>query len=284
MKLFQESLVKMENLKAWDFEAKVGQVTGKLGLHDLELSVGQLSGGQKKRVALAQMLLAEPDFIILDEPTNHLDIEAIEWLEGYLSVANATLLMVTHDRYFMDNVTNSVFELDRGNIYWHMGNYGKFLENKAERMAIEATEVDKAKNLYKTELNWMRRQPKARGTKAKYRIDAFHDLKKVAHKNISTDKLEIDVKTARQGRKILELHDIFKSFADKKMIDSFSYIFRKQDRIGIVGKNGVGKSTFLNVLTQKIEVDQGEVIYGQTTKVGYFTQEITTLNPEKQGN
>lgn len=275
----QQALEKMEALNAWDYDAKVQTITGKLGIDNLDQPFGELSGGQRKRIFLAQMLLAEPDLIIMDEPTNHLDLEAIEWLETYLSGQNITLLMVTHDRYFLDNVANQILELDRGKLYRYKGNYAYFLEKKSEREEMLKTEVAKARNLLKKELEWMRKQPKARGTKAKYRIDAFYDLQEKAAVNLKKEKLELDVQEARQGGKVLELHHVNKRFGEAVMVDNFSYIFKKKDRIGIVGKNGVGKSTFLDLLTGKVNPDSGEIIPGVTTRIGYFTQEVEDLNP-----
>ncbi|HZY78900.1 MAG TPA: ABC-F family ATP-binding cassette domain-containing protein [Cyclobacteriaceae bacterium] len=275
----QTLLEQMGDLNAWDYDAKVQEITGKLGVPSLEMTFGELSGGQRKRIFLAQLLLSEPDLIVLDEPTNHLDLEAIEWLENYLSGVNITLIMVTHDRYFLDNVANEIFEIDRGKLFTYRGNYAYFLEKKSEREAMLRIEVDKAKNLLRKELEWMRKQPKARGTKAKYRIDAFYDLKEKASQNLKKDKLELDIQETRQGTKILELHNISKSYNGVPMVDNFSYVFKKQDRIGIVGKNGVGKSTFLNLLTGKIKADKGEIIPGVTTRMGYFTQEAEDLNP-----
>jgi ABC transport system ATP-binding/permease protein len=273
----QHALEKMEELNAWDYDAKVQEITGRLGITNLDQRFGELSGGQRKRIFLAQMLLTEPDLILMDEPTNHLDLEAIEWLESYLSGQNMTVLMVTHDRYFLDNVSKVVLELDRGKLYRYAGNYAYFLEKKSEREEMLKTEVTKAKNLLKKELDWMRKQPRARGTKAKYRIEAFYELKDVASQNLKRDKLELDLKEARQGGKILELHNVSKSYGEKKMVDKFSYVFKKKDRIGIVGKNGIGKSTFLDMLTGKSKPTSGEIIPGVTTKVGYFTQEVQTL-------
>lgn len=275
----QHVLELMEEFKAWDYDAKVQTITSKLGIHDLEQRFDVLSGGQRKRVFLAQMLLAEPDLIIMDEPTNHLDLEAIEWLETYLAGQQITLLMVTHDRYFLDNVANEIIELDRGKLYRYKGNYAYFLEKKSEREEMLKTEVSKARNLLKKELEWMRKQPRARGTKAKYRIDAFYELQEKASVNLKKDKLELDIQESRQGGKVLELHHVSKSFGPAKMVDDFSYIFKKKDRIGIVGKNGVGKSTFLDLLTGASQPDTGEIIPGVTTKVGYFTQEVEDLNP-----
>lgn len=275
----QSVLELMEEYNAWDYDAKVQMITSKLGIVDLDQKFDELSGGQRKRVFLAQMLLAEPDLIIMDEPTNHLDLEAIEWLESYLAGQQITLLMVTHDRYFLDNVANEILELDRGKLYRYKGNYAYFLEKKSDREEMLKTEVSKARNLLKKELEWMRKQPRARGTKAKYRIDAYYELKDKASINLKKDRLELDVQEARQGGKVLELHNVSKSYGASKMVDNFSYIFKKKDRIGIVGKNGVGKSTFLDMLTGATKPDTGELIPGVTTKIGYFTQEVEDLNP-----
>lgn len=273
----QASLERMDELQAWDFDARVQEITGRLGLEDLDRTFGQLSGGQRKRVFIAQVLIAGPDLLILDEPTNHLDLEAIEWMENYLSGKEITLLMVTHDRYFLDRVANEILELDRGKLYRYKGDYAYFLEKKSAREEMVRSEVAKAKNLLKKELDWMRRQPKARGTKAKYRIDAFYDLQAKASQTVRKDKLELDVKEARQGGKILELNHVNKSFGSVCAVKDFSYVFKKHDRIGIVGRNGIGKSTFLNLLTGKLKQDSGEIIPGLTTKFGYFTQEATNL-------
>lgn len=275
----QKVLEQMEELNAWDYDAKVQEIMGRLGIENLDSAFRELSGGERKRVFMAQMLLTEPDLIIMDEPTNHLDLEAIEWLEGFLAGQNITLIMVTHDRYFLDNVANEIVELDRGKLYRYKGNYAYFLEKKSEREAMLKTEVSKAQNLLKKELEWMRRQPRARGTKAKYRVEAFYELKEKASQNLKRDKLELDVQEARQGGKILELNNVSKNYRDKVLVNNFSYVFKKKDRIGIVGKNGIGKSTFLNLLTGKISPDRGELIPGVTTRIGYFTQETDDLNP-----
>jgi ABC transport system ATP-binding/permease protein len=275
----QHVLELMEEYKAWDYDAKVQTITGKLGVVDLDQKFDELSGGQRKRVFLAQMLLSEPDLIIMDEPTNHLDLEAIEWLESYLSGQLITLLMVTHDRYFLDNVANEIIELDRGKLYRYKGNYAYFLEKKSEREEMLKTEVGKARQLLKKELEWMRKQPRARGTKAKYRVEAYYEIQEKASQNIKKDRLELDMQEARQGGKVMELHHVSKSYGAAKMVDDFSYIFKKKDRIGIVGKNGVGKSTFLDLITGASKPDKGEIISGVTTKIGYFTQEVEDLNP-----
>jgi ATP-binding cassette subfamily F protein uup len=275
----QSVLEKMEELNAWDYESKVHEVIDKLGVPDIDKKFGELSGGQKKRIFLAQLLLLEPDLIIMDEPTNHLDLTAIEWLENYLSGQNITLIMVTHDRYFLDAVVTEIIELDRGQLFRYKGKYAYFLEKKAEREELLRIEVTKARNLLKKELEWMRRQPKARGTKAKYRIEAFHELEKKASQDLTKEKLELEIKESRQGGKILEVEHISKSYGTFKAVDDFSYVFKKNDRIGVIGKNGIGKSTFLDVLTGKTPPDRGIVMPGVTTKFGYFRQESVGLNP-----
>jgi len=275
----QAALEKMEEFNAWDYDAKVHEVTSKLDVPDLDKKFGELSGGQKKRIFLAQLLLASPDLIIMDEPTNHLDLTAIEWLEEYLSGSNITLIMVTHDRYFLDNVATEIIELDRGKLFRYKGNYAYFLEKKSDREEMLKTEVTKARNLLKKELDWMRRQPRARGTKAKYRIEAYYELKEVASQELRRDRLELDIKESRQGGKILEVEHISKKYGNQVVIDDFSVVFKKFDRIGVVGKNGVGKSTFLDIITQKLRPDKGIVMPGLTTKFGYFTQDTMTLNP-----
>lgn len=275
-------LERMDSLNAWEYEHQIKAILGQLGIHNLEQRMGDLSGGQKKRVALAQALVVNPDFLILDEPTNHLDLAIIEWLENYLANANLTLLMVTHDRYFLDRVTNEILEIENGKVYRYKGNYGQFLEKKAERMEMEAASIDKAKNLFKTELEWMRRQPKARGTKAKYRVDAFQDVKAKAHSAVQTQKMEVNLKGERQGKKILELHSVSKAYKDLNLVSNFSYVFKRKEKIGIIGPNGVGKSTFLNILSQQIQPDSGELEIGQTTKFGYYTQDETIFDPKKK--
>ena len=278
----QAVLEKMEELNAWDYEAKVHEVIERLGVPDIDKNFGALSGGQKKRIFLAQVLLLEPDLIIMDEPTNHLDLSAIEWLENFLSGQNITLIMVTHDRYFLDAVAGEIIELDRGQLFRYKGNYAYFLEKKAEREEILKVEVNKARQLLKKELDWMRRQPRARGTKAKYRIDAYYELEKKASQDLKKEKLELDFREARQGGKILEVEHITKKYGDLRIVEDFSHVFKKKDRIGVVGKNGVGKSTFLDILTGRLKPDSGEVIPGVTTKFGYFTQESISLNPENR--
>jgi ATP-binding cassette subfamily F protein uup len=253
----QAALERMEEFNAWDYDAKVHEVTTKLDVPDLDKTFSQLSGGQKKRIFLAQLLLANPDLIIMDEPTNHLDLTAIEWLENYLAGPNITLIMVTHDRYFLDNVANEIIELDRGQLFRYKGNYAYFLEKKSDREEMLKTEISKARNLLKKELDWMRRQPRARGTKAKYRIDAFYELKEKASQELRKDRMELDIKESRQGGKILEVEKISKKYGDQVIIKNFSHVFKKFDRIGVVGKNGIGKSTFLDILTRKTKPDTG---------------------------
>ena len=263
----------MDNLHAWDYESEVKQILGKLGIHDLEKKIKELSGGQQKRVALARALVEKPDILIMDEPTNHLDLDIIEWLEEYLAMANLSLLLVTHDRYFLESVTNQIIEIDRNKIFKYEGSYSDFLEKKAVREEQERVEVNKAKNLMKKELEWIRRQPKARGTKAKYRIDAFEKTKVKASQNLTKSNVQLDVNAQRQGKKILELDRVSKSFNNTEIIKTFSYTFKKGDKIGIIGNNGVGKSTFLNLITNRLEADSGTIEIGKTTEFGLYTQQ-----------
>ncbi|MEB2778821.1 ABC-F family ATP-binding cassette domain-containing protein [Algoriphagus sp. C2-6-M1] len=273
---------KMDAFQAWDFEYQVKEVLGKLGLHDTDLPVGTLSGGQRKRVALAKAILEKPDLLLLDEPTNHLDLETIEWLEDYLAKANLALFMVTHDRYFLEKVTNEILELDQGKIHRYQGNYGYFLDKKEARMEIEDIELEKAKSLYKKELDWIRRQPKARSTKAKYRVDAFEDTKEKASQKREERDIQLTVTTQRLGNKIIEIEKINKAFDDKTIVKDFSYTFKKKDRIGIVGPNGAGKTTFLNMITGQMSPDSGKVAIGQTTAFGYYRQEESSFDEEKR--
>jgi len=279
---FAHLLERMESLQLWDYESQIQQILGQLGISDFDQAVSDMSGGQKKRVALAAQLIINPDFLILDEPTNHLDIEVIEWLEKYLSTENITLLMVTHDRYFLDRVCNGILEIDNNSIYKYEGNYSEFLVKKEERESNEQLEVDKARSLMKKEQEWVRRMPKARGTKAKYRMDAFDDLKAKASKNLKKDQVELEVSQKRMGGKILELDKIKKQFGDNLLFENFSYIFKKGDRIGIVGQNGVGKSTFLNILTGNIDADAGEIDLGKNTEFGYYKQQEIQFDESKK--
>lgn len=273
---------KMDELQAWDYETRIKQILGQLNIHYLEQKIGELSGGQQKRIALAQVLIEEPDFIILDEPTNHLDLDMIEWLENHLSKENMTILMVTHDRYFLERVCNEIIELDNETLYRYKGNYSYFLEKKQERIEIFEANVDKAQNLYRKELDWMRRMPKARSTKAKSREDAFYETEKTAHQRLDKTKVDIAVNVSRLGSKILELHHLKKSFGDLTILNDFNYVFKKNERIGIVGKNGVGKTTFLDIIMGLQEVDGGKVSVGETVVYGYYTQAGINLKDDKK--
>ncbi len=267
-----EILEEMDQLKAWDFEAKAKEILGRLGIHDVDARFGTLSGGQRKRVALAKVLLEEPDLLLLDEPTNHLDLATVEWLEIHLNTQNTTLLVVTHDRYFLDKVCNNVLEIDHGSAYTYKGNYAYFLEKKYEREAVEAAEIDKARNLMRKELDWIRRQPKARGTKAKYRVDAFEDLKDKASQKKFDNQMELNVRATRLGSKIIELQSVGKGYDGRELIHNFVYTFRKGDRIGIVGPNGMGKTTLLKMITGEVRPDNGQVVRGDTVQFGHYTQ------------
>lgn len=269
---YQKAFELMEHNQAWDFETQYKQILFKLKLENLDLKVSSLSGGQKKRLSLAIILINKPDLLILDEPTNHLDLEMIEWLENYLQKEKMTLLMVTHDRYFLERVCNDIIEIDQGKLYRYKGNYSYFLQKKEERIALEQVTVDKAKNLFNKELEWMRRQPKARTTKSKSRIDDFYTIKEKASQRRIDHKVQLEISMERLGSKIVELHHISKSYGEKSLFEDFSYVFKRGERIGIIGKNGTGKSTFLNILTGGIPVDSGKVIVGDTVKFGYYTQ------------
>lgn len=278
----QNLLQRMEQLNAWDYEERAKQILSQLKIDMFDQPMGQLSGGQVKRVALASVLITNPDFVILDEPTNHLDLDMIEWLEDYLKRSRMTLLMVTHDRYFLDNVCNEIYELQDETLYQYKGNYTYYLEKRAERISQKNQEVERAKNLLRKEQDWMNRQPQARGTKAKYRIDAFHDLKKTASQSTEEQNLEINIKSSRLGKKVVNLNHISKSFDDLILIEDFSYKFVKGEKVGIIGKNGSGKSTFLNILTGKLQPDSGEVEPGETLVFGYYRQEGLNLDNSKR--
>lgn len=269
---YQKAFDAMEAAQAWDFETRYKQILFKLKLEDLHTKVGSLSGGQKKRLAMAHALLTSPDLLILDEPTNHLDLEMIEWLENLFVKENFTLFMVTHDRYFLERVCNEIMELDEGILYSYKGNYSYYLEKRDARLATEISELGKAKQLFKKELDWMRRQPKARTTKSKSRIDDFHEIKERASKRRNDHQVQLELNMERLGTKVVEMHKVSKSFDDKILLDKFNYNFNRGERIGIIGKNGSGKSTFLNILTGALKPDSGKVIVGETVQFGYYTQ------------
>ena len=279
----EDLLVRMDALKAWDYEQRAKQILGQLKIHHFEQRIGELSGGQLKRVALANVLITEPELIILDEPTNHLDLEMTEWLEDYLgranisilylSRANISLLMVTHDRYFLDRVCNEILEIDRKQIYSYKGNYNYYLEKRAERIEAQNAEVERASNLLRKELDWMRRQPQARGTKAKYRIDAFYELEKKAKQQREAGQVNLDVKASYIGSKIFEAQHVSKRFDDIVITKDFNYIFARYEKLGIVGNNGTGKSTFIKMLMAEVEPDSGRFDIGETVRFGYYSQE-----------
>ncbi len=279
---FEELSQRMEEKNAWDYDRRLKSLIHFFGLDNLDMRISELSGGQKKRLALAMLLLDNPDLIVLDEPTNHLDIEMIEWLEEYLAASHITLLMVTHDRYFLDRICNQILELEDQKAYLHKGNYSYFLEKKASREEAQAAEVAKAKQLMKKELDWIRRMPKARGTKAKYRIDAFEATKNKAKSGKKEVDFKLEAKMQRLGGKILELKKVRKSFDDLKLLEDFSYTFKKGERIGVVGPNGVGKSTFLNLVAGKLQAESGKIIPGQTLSIGYYTQSGIRFKEEEK--
>ena len=269
----EELLVRMEHEKAWDYERKVKQILSQLKIRDFEQPVGQLSGGQLKRVALANALITEPDFLILDEPTNHLDLEMTEWLEEYLRRGNLTLLMVTHDRYFLDRVCSEIIEIDNRQVYSYKGNYSYYLEKRQERIDATNLEIARANNLYRTELDWMRRQPQARGHKARYREEAFYELEKVAKQRIDNRNVNLQMKASYIGSKIFETDHLYKSWGDLKILDDFSYTFARYEKMGIVGNNGTGKSTFIKMLMGIVPPDSGTIDVGETVRFGYYSQE-----------
>ncbi|HLV92685.1 MAG TPA: ABC-F family ATP-binding cassette domain-containing protein [Aequorivita sp.] len=268
----QKAFDNMDAHNAWDFETRYKQILFQLKLEDMDQKVSNLSGGQKKRLALANALLTSPDLLIMDEPTNHLDLEMIEWLENLFAKENFTLFMVTHDRYFLERVCNEIVELDEGKLYSYKGNYSYYLEKRDARMENEASELAKAKQLFKKELDWMRRQPKARTTKSKSRIEDFHEIKQRASQRRNDHEVQLEINMERMGTKVVELHNISKSYKEKKILDKFDYLFKRGERIGIIGKNGTGKSTFLNIITGAVKPDSGKVVIGDTVQFGYYTQ------------
>ena len=274
--LFQE----LTDLDAWDLESQVKQFLSVFKLEDVQQEIASLSGGQKKRVTLIKVLLSDADFLLLDEPTNHLDLDMIEWLESYLSNSKSTLLMVTHDRYFLEVVCDTILELANETLYKYKGNFSYYLEKKAEREEQLQSTVEKARNTFRKELDWIRRQPKARGTKQKARIDSFHEVKKVAATNLSESELDLPVKMERLGSKIVEFHKVSKAFDSKKILSSFSYNVQRKERLGIVGKNGTGKTTFLKMMMGEIPIDSGKIVIGDTVVFGHFSQELKEVDPD----
>lgn len=280
--LIKEAFEAITELNAWDIEVRVNQILSVLKLDDTNQLITELSGGQKKRVALAKVLIADPDFLILDEPTNHLDLDMIEWLEDYLSKSKSTILMVTHDRYFLEVVCDTILELADNTMYRYKGNFSYYLEKKAERQEqLEAT-IEKAKNQFRKELEWMRRQPKARGTKQKARKEAFYETKKIAKQRIDKDELEIPVKMERLGTKIVELHHVTKRYDSKVILNDLSYVFKRKERLGIVGDNGTGKSTFLKTILGLEQIDGGKIVIGDTVVFGYYNQELPVYDEDKK--
>lgn len=279
------ALIEMDEKNAWDFDAKVKQILSKLNIHHLDQPVSKLSGGQRKRIALVKTLIDigfdnQHCLLIMDEPTNHLDVEMVEWLENYLDKESTTLLLVTHDRYFLDNVCDEIWELDNENIYTYKGNYENFIEKKAARIESDSASIDKARNTYRKELEWMRKQPKARTTKSKSRQDAFYEIEKVAKKKIEDKQIELQLKMNRLGGKVVELKKLYKSYGDKKILSGFDYTFKKGERVGIIGKNGAGKSTFVNILQGIEEADSGKVNIGDTVVFGYYSQQGLVLKQD----
>lgn len=281
-KAFDKAMALMDSTNAWDYETRIKQILFKLKITDFNKNVKILSGGEKKRVALARILVNEPDFLILDEPTNHLDLDMIEWLEEFLLKMRVTLLMVTHDRYFLENICNKIIELEDGQLYNYSGNYSQYLEAKDSRVASEKATVSKAKNLMRTEIEWMRRSPKARGTKSKSRVSSFYDLEKKAKKKIDKKEIEFDISPSRLGSKIVEIHNISKTYGDRTLFEGFDYKFQRFDKVGIVGVNGSGKSTFLKIMTGQMESDTGKVVIGETIKFGLYNQEGLDLKEDKR--
>ncbi|MBR5029238.1 MAG: ATP-binding cassette domain-containing protein [Bacteroidales bacterium] len=278
----QNAINQMDAADAWSYETRIKEVLFRLNIKDFDKPLGSFSGGERKKIALSKVLIDDTDLLILDEPTNHLDISMIEWLEEFLSKQSLSILMVTHDRYFLDHVCGDILEMEKGAMYHYKGTYDYYVEKREERIATEKAEVEKAKNLYRTELDWMRRMPQARGTKSRARIDAFYELEEKAHKRFDERRAELSVKTERIGGKILEIYNICKSIGGKKLVDDFSYVCKKGEKIGIVGANGIGKSTLLNMITGKLRPDSGHIITGQTIQFGFYTQEGLTEKDDRR--
>jgi len=281
-KLLNHSMAEMDASQAWDYETRAREILGQFAINDLSQKVGTLSGGQRKKIALARALLGNPDLLLLDEPTNHLDFEMIEWLEDYLSRESLSLLLVTHDRYFLDNVCDTIMEMDQNSIFTYKGNYSYYLEKKAEKQLVEDLSVEKAKNLYRTELEWIRRMPKARGTKSKARISAFDDLEEKAKFRREDKSIQFGVNANRLGGKIVEINNLSKNFGDFKAVNDFTYTFKRGEKIGVVGLNGTGKSTLLNLITGRLKPDNGRISIGQTVVMSYYTQNGLQLNEDKR--
>jgi ATP-binding cassette subfamily F protein uup len=279
-KEIEHLMERMDSLKAWEYETKIRQILSQLKIPDFNQRIGELSGGQRKRVSLAKILISEPDFLILDEPTNHLDVEMIEWLEEFLSKPNITLLMVTHDRYFLDRVCDEIIELDNGSLYRYKGNYSYFLQKQEERIDNLNKETEKARNLFRTENEWMRRMPKARTTKSKSRIESFYEIREKAEQKTRENKISINIDNPRLGRKILELHDVSFNWEGFSILQGFTYTFKRNEKAGIIGKNGSGKSTFLDIVTGKLRPVKGRVETGATIRFGYYTQQGMSFNEE----
>ena len=276
------AIQEMDNCKAWDYEDRFKQILSMLKITDINQPIEQLSGGQIKRVALAKILINEPNLLILDEPTNHLDIDMIEWLENYLSRNRMAILMVTHDRYFLDKVCNKIVEIDNEKVYSYNGKYNYFLEKRIERLDAQNAELARAKNLYRTELEWMRRQPQARGSKARYRINAFHELQDKVSTKVNNKTLDINIKSSYIGSKIFVAHNVSKSFGENVIVKDFSYIFARYEKLGIVGNNGAGKSSFIKLLLNEYQPDNGFFEIGETVRFGYYSQEGLTFNESKK--